>query len=131
MLTEIQIRHPATGTGTAYEKLAYRDAVDYPAVSAGAFLRVSGDRIVQAGLVIGAVAGGPLTVSDAQKTLTDGDLDFEQSLEAAAAAAMNAAKAFIANNTVQPKEYRIQTVSVIAMRALGRALSRATAVEEK
>jgi 4-hydroxybenzoyl-CoA reductase subunit beta len=131
ILTEILIPDPGPGTGTAYEKLAYRQAIDYPVVSAGALLQREGDRIVDARLVIGAVAGGPMNVSEAKRILTNRAVGDQQAIEDAGEAAMNAAKAFVPNNMAQPKEYRIQMVSVVAKRALERALSPAGAMEEK
>ncbi len=125
MVTEIHARDAGPGTGTAFEKLAYRSAIDYAVVSAGAFVRTEGDRIAQARLVIGAVARAPLTISAAEKILKDRSVDDQQAVDDAGKAAMNAAEAFIANNMAQPKDYRIQMVSVIAKRAIKRALERA------
>ncbi len=125
MLTEIHIPDAGPGTGTAFEKLAYRSAIDYAVVSAGALVQADGDRIIRARLVIGAVARAPLTISAAEKTLKDRPVDDQQAADDAGKAAMNAAEAFIANNMAQPKDYRIQMVSVVAKRALKRALDRA------
>ena len=69
ILTEIQVPDGGPGTGTAFEKLAYRSAIDYAVVSAGAFVQRDGDRIVQARLVIGAVSRAPLTISAAENIL--------------------------------------------------------------
>lgn len=130
MLTEIRVTLGTKGTGTAYEKLAYRKAVDYPIVSAGALVRTDGDRITDARLVMGAVAGAPLMVPEAAKILSGRRVDAHEALTEAGDAAVNAARAFIAHNVDQPKEYRIRMVSAIAKRALERALSRAVAMEK-
>lgn len=124
MLTEIHVPDAGPGTGTAFEKLAYRSAIDYAVVSAGALVRTEGESIAQARLVIGAVARAPLTISAAEKILKDRPTDDQQAVDEAGRAAMNAAEAFVANNMAQPKDYRIQMVSVIAKRALKRALER-------
>ncbi len=125
MLTEIHVPNAGPGTGTAFEKLAYRSAIDYAVVSAGALVRTEGETIAQARLVIGAVARAPLTISAAERLLKDRPADDQQTVDDAGKAAMNAAEAFVANNMAQPKDYRIQMISVIAKRALKRALGRA------
>ena len=131
MLTEIQVPHVGAGMGTAFKKLAYRSAIDYAVVSAGAFLQRDGDRIVRARLVIGAVARSPLTISEAEKILQDRPAGDRQAIEDAATAAMNSAQAFIANNMAQPADYRIQMVSVMARRALKQALAGRDMTEAK
>jgi 4-hydroxybenzoyl-CoA reductase beta subunit len=135
ILTEIQVPDGGPGTGTAFTKLAYRSAIDYAAVSAGAFVRTEGAAISQARLVIGAVARSPLTIAGVNEILVGRSASDHQAVNEAGREAMNAAEAFIANNMAQPKEYRIQMVSVMARRALERALeralSRSVATEEK
>jgi 4-hydroxybenzoyl-CoA reductase beta subunit len=125
MITEIQIPDEGSGRGTAFQKLTYRSAIDYAVVSAGAFVRVKGDLITEARLVIGAVARGPLTISAAEKILKGRPASDRQAIEDAGAAAMSAAQPFIANNMAQPIDYRIKMVSVMAKRALKDALKRA------
>ncbi len=131
LLTEIRVPLPAGGTGTSYEKLAYRKAIDYPLVSAGAFVRTDGDRILDARLVMGAVAGGPLTIFEVSRILPGRRAEDGRARAEAADAARNAAKAFIADNTDQPRDYRMQMVAVIAKRALDRAVERALAMEKE
>ncbi|MFH0826082.1 MAG: FAD binding domain-containing protein [Pseudomonadota bacterium] len=125
ILTEILVPKAVPGSGTAFEKLAYRSAIDYAVVSSGAFVQTSGDRIVKARLVIGAVSRGPLTISEAEKVLENKPVNDLQALDDAGTAAMNAAQPFIANNMDEPADYRIRMVSVTAKRALARALKRA------
>lgn len=124
MLTEIQVPDAGQGTGSAFEKLAFRSAIDYAVVSAGALVRVQNHRIVQARLVIGAVARSPLMIPTVEEILKNRLAGDKQAVDEAGRAAMNAAEAFIANNMAQPKDYRIRMVSVMAKRALNRALER-------
>ncbi|MDQ7782318.1 MAG: FAD binding domain-containing protein [Desulfomonilaceae bacterium] len=124
MLTEIRVPNPGPGTGTAFEKLTYRSAIDYAVLSAGALVQTEGERITRARLVIGAVSRAPLGIPTAQNILQGRPPGDEEALDEAARAAANAAEAFIANNMAQPAEYRKQMVSVMAKRALSRALSR-------
>ncbi len=125
MLTEILVPAPTPGAGTAFEKLAYRSSIDYAMVSAGAFVQTEGGRTTRARLVIGAVARGPLSIATVEKTLKNRPAGDQQAINEVAIDAMNAAEAFIANNMTQPVEYRTKMVSVIAKRALTRAIERA------
>lgn len=127
MLVEIQIPAPESGTGTAFEKLAYRSAIDYAVVSAGALVRIDGDRIVQSSLIVGAVSRAPLAISAVEKILLNRAVGDEQAMDEAGMAARSAAEPFIANNMAQPIDYRTQMVSVMAKRALKKALKRAMA----
>lgn len=125
MLVEIQVPDFGSDVGTAFEKLAYRSAIDYAVVSAAAWTRVESSRILGANLVIGAVSRAPLKISGLDEILVNKPVGDQQILDEAGRAAMNAAGAFVANNMAQPVNYRIQMVSVLAKRALKRALDRA------
>ncbi len=129
ILTEIHISDPDPGTGTAFEKLAYRTAIDYAVISAGALVQADGDRITKARLVIGAVSRAPLSISAVESILQSRPAGDQQAVDEAGRAAVNAAEAFIANNMAQPAEYRNQMVSVMTKRALRRALSRTGMME--
>ena len=124
MLTEIRVPSPAPEAGNAFEKLAYRSAIDYAVVSAGAFVQKDGNRITKARLVIGAVARAPLAIAAAEAILQGRPAGERQALDEAGRAAMNAAQPFLAHNMSQPVEYRTQMVSVMAKRAIQQALSR-------
>lgn len=125
ILVEIRIADSGPKSGTAYEKLAYRSAIDYPIVSAGVFLQTDGERINKARLIIGAVASAPLRISAAEKILEGSAINDKKALEDSAKSAMKDAEAFIVNNMTQPAEYRAKMVAVVAKRALESALSRA------
>ncbi|MFH1115886.1 MAG: FAD binding domain-containing protein [Pseudomonadota bacterium] len=128
MLTEIRVPDQP-GAGNAFEKLAYRSAIDYAVVSAGAFVQRDGGRIARARLVIGAVARAPLAVPAVEAILQSRPAGDPQALDEAGRAAMNTAQPFIANNMSPPPDYRTRMVSVMARRAIQRALSR-TGLEE-
>lgn len=131
MLTEIRVPMPSFGIGTAFEKLTYRSAIDYAIVSAAALVHKEGDRILKTRLVIGAVARAPLAVPAAEGILQAARAGDEEALSEAGRAAMNAAQPFVAYNMYQPKDYRTRMVSVLAKRALKRALSRTDSMEAK
>jgi CO/xanthine dehydrogenase FAD-binding subunit len=129
MLTEVVVPNAGPQTGTAFEKLAYRSAIDYAVISAGALVQVDGNCITRARLVIGAVSRAPLSIQAVENILQSRPAGDRQAIDEAGRAAVNAAEAFIANNMAQPAEYRNQMVSVMAKRALRRALSRTGIVE--
>ena len=93
LLTEIQIPEHQSGSGSAYERLAYRSAVDYPVASIGAWVRVAEGKIESARLVVGAVSSAPLVVAMASDTLTGKPTSATAALKRAADAAKDAAAA--------------------------------------
>ncbi len=125
LLVEIQVPVPEPSTGAAFEKLAYRSAIDYAVVSAGAFVKLADKKFVDARLVIGAVSRGPLLISTIEEILKNKEVNDIEALEKAGESAMNTAGAFIANNVSQPAAYRIQMVAVLAKRAIRKAAQRA------
>lgn len=131
MLTEIRVPAPAPGTGNAFEKLTYRSAIDYAVVSAGASVQTDGKQILKARLVIGAVARAPLAIPAVEAILKEKPAGDGEALDEAGRAAMNTAQPFIANNMSQPVDYRTRMVSVMAKRAIEKALSRTGRMEEQ
>lgn len=129
MLTEIRVAGQTPGTGNAFEKLTYRSAIDYAVVSAGASVQREGERITRARLSIGAVARAPLAIPTVEAILQGKPAGDEEAFYEAGKAAMNTAQPFIANNMSQPIDYRTRMVSVMAKRAIRKALSRTGLVE--
>lgn len=129
MLTEIRVPDPPAGAGNAFEKLTYRSAIDYAVVSAGASVLTDGKQILKAKVVIGAVARAPLAIPAAEAILKDKPAGDEEALYEAGRAAMNTAQPFVANNMSQPVDYRTRMVSVMAKRAIKKALSRTGLME--
>jgi 4-hydroxybenzoyl-CoA reductase beta subunit len=126
LLTDIDIPLPAPQSGNAYEKLAWRSAVDFPIVSAGAVVTIDGNRITGARLVIGAVASAPLVIATAEKILEGRPIDDLESITRLGEAAGDSASAFMVNNMAPPAAYRKHMVAVIAGRAMKRAIARAS-----
>jgi 4-hydroxybenzoyl-CoA reductase subunit beta len=86
LLTEILLPKPA-GWKTSYKKLRRRGSFDFPVLSVGAALRSEGDRVVEARLVLGGVASGPIRLSRSEEILQGRPLDDRAIAEAAEAAA--------------------------------------------
>ena len=86
LLTEIRL--PASdGWTAAYRKLRRRGAFDFPVLSVGAAVRRDGDLVVEARIVLGAVASAPVRAFRAEEALTGRRLDVTAITEAAEAAA--------------------------------------------
>ncbi len=126
LLTHIDIPLPVQGSGNAYEKLAWRSAIDYPIVSAGAAVTIAGRRITDARLIIGAVASAPLAIAAAENIIGERQSDATTFIDRLKKAAGDTASAFMVNNMAPPVAYRKRMVSVLAGRAMTRAIARAT-----
>jgi 4-hydroxybenzoyl-CoA reductase subunit beta len=127
ILTDILLPSPRAGAASAYAKLAFRSAIDYPVVSAGAAVRVEDGAIREARLVIGAVASAPLAIPAAARLLEGRPAGDAEAVTGVCKAAMDTAAAFVMNHMAAPVEYRVQMVSVLARRAIESAVSRALA----
>jgi len=125
LLTGIRIPLPQSGEGAAYQRLAYRSAIDYPVVCAGAWIRIEAERIADTRIVVGAIGSGPLHVAGAAGHLVGHPVADRSALEDTARAAADAAAAFAVDNVHGSTEYRMQMAAVMTTRALEKALGRA------
>jgi 4-hydroxybenzoyl-CoA reductase subunit beta len=73
ILTQVHVPDQ-TGWRSSYWKLRRRGSFDFPVASAAVAARVDGDRVLEARVVLGAVASRPLTSSAAEAILRDVDL---------------------------------------------------------
>ncbi|WP_457553505.1 FAD binding domain-containing protein [Desulfobacula sp.] len=127
LLTEVTI--PVTEAQSAYQRLAYRSAIDYPIVCAGVLLKPSSaqkDEIENARIVVGAMGRSPLFLTQASSSLKGKKLNDTNAFKKAADASMNSASAFAVHNVGATLEYRCAMVSQMVFRALEQA---AAAVE--
>jgi CO/xanthine dehydrogenase FAD-binding subunit len=122
LLTEISIPLPVAGTGSAYRRLTFRAAIDYPIVSAAACVRVAAETIDAARIVVGAIGSAPLFAVTAANDLKGKSITDEQALAAAAKMAGGSAGAFIVDNVNADMEYRTAMIPVLVARALKAAL---------
>ena len=86
LLTEIRVPK-SDGWRAAYKKLRRRGAFDFPVLSVGAAVRLEGQRVAEARIVLGAVASAPVRALRAESMLVGSSLDIPAITEAAAAAA--------------------------------------------
>jgi 4-hydroxybenzoyl-CoA reductase subunit beta len=73
ILTQVHVPNQ-TGWRSSYWKLRRRGSFDFPVASAAVAARIEGHRVLEARVVLGAVASRPLTSSAAETILRDVDL---------------------------------------------------------
>jgi 4-hydroxybenzoyl-CoA reductase beta subunit len=125
LLTEVAIPLPAAGTGSAYRRLTFRAAIDYPIVSAAACVRIEAQAIAAARIVVGAIGSAPLFLVTASNGLKDKSIADEQALSAAAEMAGSSAGAFVVDNVNADMAYRTAMIPVLVSRALQAAIANA------
>lgn len=122
LLKEIII--PLNGGQSAYHRLAYRSAIDYPIVCAGVRLKPSDERpdeIGEARIVVGAMGRSPLFIAQASSSLKGKKFTDAEAFQKAADTAMNSASAFAVHNVGATLEYRNTMVSPMVFKALSKA----------
>jgi 4-hydroxybenzoyl-CoA reductase beta subunit len=120
LLTEIAI--PVQGGTSAYKRLAYRSAIDYPIVCAGVLLKLSPkDDIKDARIVVGAMGRAPLFLAQASSSLKGKKVSDTDAFKKAADIAMDHASAFAVHNVGATLEYRCAMVSHMVFGALEEA----------
>jgi 4-hydroxybenzoyl-CoA reductase beta subunit len=112
------------GAVSAYERLSFRSAIDYPIVCAGVCLVPDPDdaaRIASARIVVGAMGRSPLFLAKVSQSLVGAGFDDNIAFNRAGKDAMNAAAAFAAHNAGAALTYRQAMVEKMVVRALARA----------
>ena len=135
LLKEIII--PATGNVSAYQRLAYRSAIDYPIVCAGVSFvcsnkqvdgaKIDGTKIDEAKIAVGAMGRSPLFLAQASSSLTGKRVSDPGAFQEAAKQAMNSAAPFAVHNVGSSLEYRCAMVEQMVFRALTDAAKATTA----
>ena len=121
LLTEISI--PKTDGKSAYKRLAYRSAIDYPIVCAGVLVKTAhqgenSGKIEEARIVVGAMGRAPLFLPKAASLLKGKSLNDLDAYKNAAASAMNSAAPFAVHNVGSTLEYRCSMVEEMVFQAL-------------
>ena len=127
LLKEIII--PLNNARSAYKRLAYRSAIDYPIVCAGVLLKPSDaqkNRIGEARIVVGAISRAPLFLAQAASSLMGKTMDDTDAFQKAADASMDSAAAFAVHNVGSTLKYRCDMIPLMVFQALMEA---ATAME--
>jgi xanthine dehydrogenase YagS FAD-binding subunit len=116
ILTEIQIPPPAGARNATYE-VRQRESLDWPLATASVWLRLRGETVSEARVVLGHVAPVPWVSREAAKALDGKRLD-EASARAAAEAALQPATPLSQN------AYKVQLAKAAVQRALLAAAGR-------
>ena len=120
LLKEIII--PVQAAQSAYHRLAYRSAIDYPIVCAGVFLKPSlKNEIADARIVVGAMGRSPLFLAQASSSLKGKAFNDTDAFKKAADASMDSAATFAVHNVGATLEYRCAMVSQMVIQALEQA----------
>ena len=112
---------PADGVRTAYVKLRRRGSIDFPIAGCGVALRLDGDVVESARVVLSAVASHPVEAHAADALLTGAQLS-EETIAAAAEAAAKPAKPL--DNADLSYVWRKKMVRVVVEQALRQAAAR-------
>ena len=126
-LVALRIPPVKAGSGAAYLRFIPRNEMDIAVVGAGAFVQLDEGRnnFVSARVSLGAVAPKPLFVTEAGDSLAGKAVNAEN-IEAAAKLAQDAAKPI--TDMRGTAEYRKHLSSVMARRAIEKAVARARGV---
>ena len=127
ILINISLFTPPQNTGAHFEKIAYRSAVDFPLMSAGAALTLRQGKIDRARIIVGAAGPAPMWVAEASNMLTGWDGDTEVLGQAAESAYQQCAGSIV-DNVGASAEYRRDMVKVALRRAVTGAYQ--TAIKE-
>jgi len=120
VLGTILVPVPPASSKASYHPFTIREAMDLSVASAAAFVRRKGKRIVEARIVLGAVAPTPIRVPEAEALLV-GTMGGPGDIEAAAEAAVRASRPI--TDVRATEEYRRDIVRVVATRAIREVLS--------
>lgn len=123
IVTEILIPAASQGMRTATYEVRQREALDWPLATASVALRMSGDKVKSAQIVMGHVAPVPWPADEAEKLLA-GQVITEEAAKKAGEAAVRGAKPLSGNR------YKVQLARVAVKRALLEAAAPAAAGKE-
>lgn len=125
-----EIRVPLAGGSSAYQRLAYRSAIDYPIVCAGVRLTpdpANAEVIGEARIVVGAMGRAPLFMARASAMLSGQPWGDTGAFRQAAEAARESAAPFAVHNVGATLEYRCAMAGEMVYRALNDAARTADA----
>ncbi len=131
LLTQIIL--PVQDGYSAYKRLAYRSAIDYPIVCAGVLLTLSKSsesKINGARIVVGAMGRSPLYMAAASTSLKGKNFDDTDAFQQAAKAAMDNAATFAVHNLGSTLEYRCSMAEEMVFQALNKAVAAHQSMEK-
>jgi CO/xanthine dehydrogenase FAD-binding subunit len=123
LLVSVAVPRPTAGSGSAYVRLEYRQAMEIAVVGAAVLVSVDGGRIADARIALTAVAPTIVRVEAAEAALVGASVD---AVDGAALGELVAEAARPIGDVRASQEYRSAMVAVVARRALAAALIRAS-----
>jgi len=121
ILTYIHVPISGPGASSAYKRLAYRSAIDYPIVSVGVSIQ-TGDAIVRAArIAVGSMSRAPLLLNQVARLLEGNSITDAKVMAKVASQCRDLASTFAVDNVGANVDYRSQMVSVLVRRALEEA----------
>jgi len=111
IVTEIQVPTPASGTKSAYQKFAFRKAIDFPLVSAAVVATVSNGNVTAASIALGGVHNSPRVATQAQTSIVGKSINEANAIATGEAAATGAA-------SLPHNNYKVQITKAMVKRAL-------------
>ena len=114
VVTKIVLPLPGKSFGSSYQKFRIRGSVDYPLISAAAFVKGEGSQIVSAELVLGAAGSAPrkIGLTGLLTAQSPGPMVLEK------ISSLADSEVEMADNTILPAAYRRNLSSVMARRAV-------------
>ena len=122
MVTEIHVPMAAKGTGSNFQKLTYRSALDFALVSAAASLALEEGKISNARIAIGGAGASPLLLKEAAGILVGKKAGDMGTIDKTADQVRRHSSAFMVDNLGATLEYRQKMSGVMAKRAIRGAL---------
>ena len=122
LLVSVAVPRPAAGSGSAYIRLEYRQAMEIAVVGAAVLVVVDGGRIADARIALTAVAPTIVRADAAEAALVGTSVD---AVDGAALGELIAGAASPIGDVRASQDYRSAMVAVVARRALAAALIRA------
>ncbi len=126
LVVEIRLPVPEKGSGSSFQKIAYRSAIDFALVSAAVSVRILEKRIAAVRIAVGGAGAAPLPLKEAAATCVEKSVDDADALEAVSNLAKKHASAFMVENLGSSLEYRQKMARVVVKRALREAIKVAT-----
>jgi len=122
LLVSVAVPRPAAGSGSAYVRLEYRQAMEIAVVGAAVLVVVDGGRIADARIALTAVAPTIVRADAAERALVGASVD---AIDGPALGELIAGAARPIGDVRASQDYRSAMVAVVARRALAAALIRA------
>jgi len=122
LLVSVAVPRPATGSGSAYIRLEYRQAMEIAVVGAAVLVTVDGGRMADARIALTAVAPTIVRADAAEAALVGAAVD---AIDGPALGELIAGAARPIGDVRASQDYRSAMVAVVARRALAAALIRA------